>query len=156
MMRAISSADLVSSPSDACLLYTSLIDCVGALEALYGRILIPPSVHDELLDLSAPAKVRAWAKDPPHWVEILSPSITLKQWPANLDLGETEAITLAEELHSDWLLIDEAAGRSEAQRRGLQTIGTLGILRNAHALKDVYKRQVLHRSNLRALTQRLT
>src|ERR1035441_2913843 len=44
------------------------------------------------------------------------------------------AINLAEELRSEWLLIDEVAGRDEARRRGLQTIGTLGILRNAHAL----------------------
>ena len=43
-------------------------------------------------------------------------------------------IHLAEELRSDWLLIDETAGRDEARRRGLQTIGTLGILRNAHVL----------------------
>ena len=30
------------------------------------------------------------------------------------------------------LLIDDAAGRDEAIARGLQTIGTLGILREAH------------------------
>jgi predicted nucleic acid-binding protein len=51
---------------------------------------------------------------------------------ARLDRGETEAIALAEELHADWLLIDETAGRNEAARRGLQTIGTLGILREGH------------------------
>jgi predicted nucleic acid-binding protein len=32
------------------------------------------------------------------------------------------------------LLIDEAAGREEARRRRIQSIGTLGILRNAHAM----------------------
>ncbi len=51
---------------------------------------------------------------------------------ASLDLGETEAIALAEELRVDWLLIDETMGRNEAARRGLQTIGTLGILREGH------------------------
>jgi predicted nucleic acid-binding protein len=114
--------------------YLILISHIDILEAQYGRILIPHAVHEEMLDPDAPAGVRAWAKNPPRWLEILSPSTTHNALPLNLDRGETEAIHLAEELHSDWLLIDEAAGRDEARRRGLQTIGTLGILRNAHAL----------------------
>lgn len=62
---------------------------------------------------------------------------------ANLDRGEAEAICLAEELRSDWILIDETAGRAEARRRGLQTIGTLGILRNAHELNMLDLRNAL-------------
>jgi len=114
--------------------YLILIGHIGILEAQYGCILIPPAVLEEMLDLNAPPSVRVWAKNPPHWLEILSPSTARDTLPPNLDRGETEAIQLAEELRSDWLLIDEAAGRDEARRRGLQTIGTLGILRNAHAL----------------------
>ena len=114
--------------------YLILIGHIDILEVQYGRILIPPAVHEEMLDLDAPSSVRAWAKNPPHWLEILSPSTAHNTLPPNLDRGETEAISLAEELRSDWLLIDEAAGRDVARQRGLQTIGTLGILRNAHAL----------------------
>ncbi len=76
--------------------------------------------------------MRAWAKNPPYWLEILSPFTGLYPPVARLDRGETEAIALAEELHVDWLVIDEAAGRDEATKRGLQTIGTLGILREGH------------------------
>lgn len=112
--------------------YLILIDQIAIIETLYGRILIPHAVHEELLSLKAPSNVRAWAKDPPHWLEILSPSTGLHPPVARLDRGETEAIALAEELHADWLLIDETAGRNEAARRGLQTIGTLGILREGH------------------------
>ena len=39
------------------------------------------------------------------------------------------AIALAEILHADLLLIDEAAGRAEAKRRHLRVTGTLGVLR---------------------------
>ena len=112
--------------------YLILIDQIAILEVLYGRILIPHAVHEELLSLKAPSSVRAWAKNPPHWLEILSPSGRLHHPIARLDRGETEAIALAEELNADWLLIDEAAGRNEATKRGLQTIGTLGILREGH------------------------
>ena len=47
----------------------------------------------------------------------------------DLDFGERAAIALAETLHADLLLIDEAAGRAEARRRHLRVTGTLGVLR---------------------------
>jgi predicted nucleic acid-binding protein len=112
--------------------YLILIDKIAIIETLYTRILIPHAVHDELLSPKAPAPVREWAKNPPAWLELLSPSTHLQPAIPRLDRGETEAIALAEELRADWLLIDEAAGRDEATKRGLQTIGTLGILREAH------------------------
>ena len=112
--------------------YLILIDRISILETLYTRILVPHAVHDELLRSKAPAAVRAWAINPPVWVELLSPSTTPTVLLAKLDLGEAEAIALAEQLRADWLLIDEADGRDEATRRGLRTIGTLGILRDAH------------------------
>lgn len=112
--------------------YLILIDQIEILEVLYGKILIPHAVHEELLNLKAPSSVRTWAKNPPGWLEILSPSTQLHPPLPRLDRGEAEAIALAKELHADWLLIDEAAGRDEATKRGLQTIGTLGILREGH------------------------
>ena len=112
--------------------YLIMIDQIAILEDLYGRILIPHAVLEEMLSSKAPAAVRVWCQNPPCWLEILSPSTALNPPVARLDLGETEAIALAEELHADWLLIDETAGRNEAAKRGLQTIGTLGILREGH------------------------
>jgi predicted nucleic acid-binding protein len=98
--------------------YLILIGHIDILEAQYGRILIPHAVNEEMLVPDTPVSVRAWAKNPPHWLEILSPSTARNSLPANLDHGETEAIQLAEELHSDWLLIDEAAGRDEPNDAG--------------------------------------
>ena len=112
--------------------YLILIGQVDILETLYGRILIPHTVHEEMLSPKAPQSVRAWASDPPHWLELLTPSTALAPPVARLDRGEAEAIALAEEVCADWLLIDEITGRNEAIRRGLRTIGTLGILRDAH------------------------
>jgi predicted nucleic acid-binding protein len=112
--------------------YLILIDQIEILAVLYGRVLIPHAVHEEMLSPKAPPSVRDWSRNLPHWIEILSPSTAHSLDIAKLDRGETEAIALAEELRADWLLIDETKGRSEATRRGLQTIGTLGILRDAH------------------------
>ena len=81
--------------------YLILIDRIDLLPVLFGRILIPFAVQDELLSLRAPAIVRAWAKNPPAWIDILSPSVELLPTTVGLDSGETEAIALAEKVHAD-------------------------------------------------------
>jgi len=115
--------------------YLILLGHIGILERLYGKILIPHAVLDELLSRKAPPSVQTWARNLPTWLEVLSPSTRYSIQIENLDPGETEAIALAQELHADLLLIDEAAGRSEAIKRRIPTIGTLGVLREAHLLQ---------------------
>ena len=45
-----------------------------------------------------------------------------------LDEGEACAITLAQQIHADLLLIDEKKGRAEAEQAGLKFIGLVGVL----------------------------
>ena len=109
--------------------YLVLIGQIEILPRLYKRILIPPAVLDELKHPLAPEPVRNWAAQPPGWLEVLTPIGRVDI--AQLDLGESEAIALATEMHIDVLLIDEQAGRQEAIRRGLKVAGTLSVLDEA-------------------------
>jgi hypothetical protein len=56
---------------------------------------------------------------------------------------ELAAIILAEELDADLLLMDDLEGRSEAERRHLKVIGTLGALRDAESQQLIDLPQVL-------------
>jgi predicted nucleic acid-binding protein len=113
--------------------YLILIGEIDVLAKLYGRVVIPRAVHEELADSRAPEGVRTWIARPPSWLEILSPAADSDPALAGLDAGEREAIALAEQLSADQLIVDEILGRREAERRGLPVIGTIGVLREAAA-----------------------
>jgi predicted nucleic acid-binding protein len=107
--------------------YLVMIERDQLLPALYGRVLIPPAVAEELNHKSTPDIVRAWLASRPNWLEIRQPIHTLA-FEVDLDQGEQEAIALAEELAADLLLVDEWDARLEAERRRLRVVGTLRVL----------------------------
>ena len=45
-----------------------------------------------------------------------------------LDLGESEAILLTDNLHTELLLMDEARERNVAEQMGIKIMGTIGLL----------------------------
>ena len=108
--------------------YLVQIDSDILLHSLYGRVLVPPAVMQELNHPGAPELIHKWLRRLPSWIDIGPECLPSDRTLASLDLGEREAIQLAEERHADLLLIDERKGRLEAQRRGLLTTGTVGIL----------------------------
>src|SRR5271170_6998034 len=97
--------------------YLILIHEIRILPALYGRILVPPSVYEELKHPRAPEMVRSWMSQPPGWFEVRTPARIPdpELAGAHLDAGERDAILLAEELGADHLIIDEVRGRRVAQ-----------------------------------------
>jgi predicted nucleic acid-binding protein len=119
--------------------YLKLIDRVWILPQLYGRVLIPAAVWHELQRPETPESVRVWLAARPAWLEIRdvrgSPASALE----SLGAGESEAMTLAEELRADWLIMDDQAARRMATGRRLRVIGTLGVLAEAaeHGLVDL-------------------
>jgi predicted nucleic acid-binding protein len=110
--------------------YLIQIHCQDLLLALYGRVLVPSAVIQELEHPATPAEVRGWLAHKPEWIVIKkpkSPSDVTSALP-RLDPGELEAIQLALESRADLLLMDEKMGVRLARKRGLKVIGTLGVL----------------------------
>ena len=114
--------------------YLILIEEIDLLPKLYGRVVIPRAVSEELMRPRAPIRVQEWMKKPPDWLEVLSPTVAADAALAKLDAGERDVIALAEELSADQLIVDELLGRREAERRSLPVIGTVGVLREAAEL----------------------
>lgn len=98
---------------------------------IYGQVVVPPAVNRELQRESTPRAVRQWMAQPPHWLRVQQPRLPADAALDRLGEGEREAITLAEELHADAILIDERDGRRFAERRHLTVIGTLQIIDTA-------------------------
>jgi len=90
------------------------------LKALFGEVLVPPAVAAEV----APRLVL------PPWIceRALRQPIAREVLRATLGPGESEAISLALEIHADRLIIDERAGRRVAEALGLRVAGVLGLL----------------------------
>ena len=109
--------------------YLILTEYVGVLHELYGQIVLPGKVLEELSSARAPGIVSTWCSALPDWVHVKVPTRT--DSGLKLGAGEREAILLAEEIGANLLLIDERTGRREAMLRNLLVTGTLGILRAA-------------------------
>ena len=101
------------------------------LAALFQEVVVPAAVAAELEQPRprfAPVAVRGLP-----FVRVRSPQDrnAVDELRETLGPGEAEAIILAEELHAEAILIDEAAGRAVALQRGLRPIGVLGTLLRA-------------------------
>jgi predicted nucleic acid-binding protein len=125
--------------------YLILIKEIDILPKMYGSVVVPQTVREELVRASAPQLVRSWVDHLPIWLEVRSPVAVPDSSLAKLDAGERDAITLAIELHADQLIVDDREGRREAERRGIPVIGTLGVLREAATLKLLDIRVVAER-----------
>ncbi|MGL5083703.1 MAG: DUF3368 domain-containing protein [Microcoleaceae cyanobacterium] len=110
--------------------YLLLINQIDLLPRLFQEIIIPDVVRDEMLDPDAPPVLQRWITNPPSWLTVQTVPV-IDTTLNTLDPGEQAAITLAQTLPADLLIIDERLGRRIASDRGIAIIGTLGILDDA-------------------------
>jgi uncharacterized protein len=105
------------------------LDSIGKLDILpklFGRIVRPRSVVDELLAGRRVYGGSSYLFDAP-WIETLDdpPEAVFRK---ELGAGETAAIALAKKLKADLLLLDDLAARHVAAALDLHISGTLGVL----------------------------
>jgi predicted nucleic acid-binding protein len=108
--------------------YLILIEQVDVLPALFGVVQIAPAVLAEMSQSETPNVVRDWAAAPPAWLQVRSPIEGLELSTVRLGPGERDSLALALEAKATLVLMDDRAGRREAQRLGIATAGTLRVL----------------------------
>ena len=109
--------------------YLILIDEIELLHKLFGTVVVPAAVSDELNATGSPKPVRDWIGIPTPWIVVRRP--TFVDNSISLGAGEREAISLAEEMTADLLLIDDRKAHQLAVRRGFKVAGTINILESA-------------------------
>ncbi len=102
---------------------------LNLIQQLYGKVLIPTAVHEELLDQRAGETVIV-AVQSAIWLEIrpVQNQELVNELRNRVNVGEAEAIALAVEVEATRLLIDERLGRQTAIELGVKITGVLGIL----------------------------
>lgn len=111
------------------------INRLELLERLFGEVMIPKAVFDEL---TVDQRFRTEADQIRQKSFIVvkpvnnQESASVLKRATGLDQGESEAIVLTDELEADLLLMDEAKGRSVSAQMGIKIMGTIGILMVAY------------------------
>ncbi|HTG36686.1 MAG TPA: DUF3368 domain-containing protein [Thermoanaerobaculia bacterium] len=112
------------------LIHLSLLGKIDLLPSLYGRVLIPDLVYDEVAKAgtgrpgSTEVQGATWIDVEPH-----EPDADLfRLLRSELDPGEAAAIWLSLNRRAECLLSDDRQARLAAERLGLTVRGTLGIL----------------------------
>jgi predicted nucleic acid-binding protein len=102
------------------------IGLVDALAKLFQRIVIPPTVSQELVSQRRSDSAREFFSVPPEWLKVQQPKSIIPI--PDLHAGETVAIYLAIELHADLLLVDERKAYKAAVARHVNAVGTVRVL----------------------------
>lgn len=104
------------------------IDQLELLHKLYGTIIVPQAVMDEIIREPAKHRVRnsTWIR-----VEAIHDPSQKDIFRARLHAGEVEVMILAREQTADLVIMDDDAAKKTAKFLGLNVTGTLGILLKA-------------------------
>jgi predicted nucleic acid-binding protein len=122
------------------ILSLALIGRLDLLREIYGSIVIPEAVRQELMvtERSGAQEVSqaAWiitrpTRTAPRSGASVDLDVVLKLLQREVDRGEAEAIGLAVQLNADVLLIDERQARRLAQYLELNIVGLLDVLQEA-------------------------
>ncbi len=111
------------------LITLSKIGKLNLLKYLYGTIVIPNAVRYEVV-VQGKGAIGSEEIANSVWINVqtVTNKLAVDLLQERLDLGESEAIVLTLESKADLLLMDESRGRRISEGRGINLIGTLGLL----------------------------
>lgn len=113
--------------------YLVEIEKTFLLETLFGKVIIPEKVAEELGRPKTPQIVKDWMQNRPAWIEVRRANLSLYAPQIKIDDGEREAFALAIELKADAVLLDDKDATTEAARIHIDVIPTFTILEIAAA-----------------------
>jgi predicted nucleic acid-binding protein len=110
-------------------IHLARIDQLSLLERLYGELTIPEAVWNEVV-VDGRGQPGAKEIETASWIRV-QPATNrelIRALRQELDAGEAEAIALALELRSEFLLMDEYLGRETASYMDVRCVGLIGVL----------------------------
>ncbi len=139
------------------------INQLNLLQGLFGEVLIPQAVYDELTLNPKFEKEAVQVKECGFITKVevgQESSVSLFQRTTGLDRGESEAIVYTDNKGAGLILMDEAKGRKVAKHMGLNVMGTLGVLLAAFEQglldkKEIFSSLDILRNNGRHISESL-
>jgi len=116
-------ADTVTNTSP--LIYLYRLGRLHLLQLLFGHVIVPVQVHDEIIRGSASGHTVPDLQGEP-WIEIRRAAVEHDY--EDLGPGECGALDLARALPDAFLILDDGAARIWAARLGIRCAGTVGVL----------------------------
>lgn len=121
------------------------IERLDLLEKLFGNVLIPQAVYEELT-VDERFKLEAEQLKQKEFIAVRSvknpDSVSILKRATGLDQGESEAIVLTDEVKAELLLMDEAKGRAVSNEMGFRIMGTIGVLMAAYEEHELTSEEV--------------
>jgi predicted nucleic acid-binding protein len=113
----------------SCLIGLSKIGRLEILHDLFGAVLIPEKVYQEVV-VSGKGRPGAEEVKNASWIETraVQNQLAVKALQLHLGGGESEAISLAVECGADFLILDDLRARQIAEELGLSVVGTVAAL----------------------------
>ena len=116
------------------LIFLAKIGRLNLLQLLLTKVYVPEAVYKEVTEGKTgkfdPGIAGAIEVKNAGWIEMRK--VTSRELVNNLmstiDVGESEAIALAQEMGAQLLIMDERKGRAVARRLNIKVTGTLGLL----------------------------
>lgn len=122
------------------LIALSHVGQLNLLKELYGEIIIPQAVYEEV-SVKVDSACKKEVDSSLDWIRVekISNQMAKDMYKTQLHEGEVEVMILAKEVAADVVIIDDANAKKYAKYLKLPVTGTLGVLLRARQMGYVDK-----------------